>query len=77
MELEQYVKIVMNVILGLKNECMKYECCSSKCHFYNINDCSCYLKACPSDYELSEIEKAISNIIDIEMKEEGAKNEFT
>ena len=67
MELEQYTKIVMTVLFGLKNECQRLEYCTTKCGFYNKNDGSCYLKACPCDYELSEIEKAVSNLIDIEM----------
>lgn len=75
MELEYYVKIVMNILLGLKNECKKYECCTTKCHFYEHNTGSCLLKECPCDYDISEIEKAISHIIDIEMKKEGAENE--
>ena len=67
MELEQYTKIVMDVLLGLKNECQKFEYCTTKCGFYNKNEGICFLKACPCDYELAEIEKAVSQIIDTEM----------
>ena len=68
MKLEQCVKVVMTVLLGLKNECREYEYCSVKCPFYNKDDGICYLKQNPCDYEISEIEKAVSQIIDAEMR---------
>lgn len=66
-ELEQFTEIVMTVISALKDECHKFECCNTNCPFYNINYGSCYLRACPCDYELLEIKKAVSQIITDEM----------
>ena len=62
-----YINKVTEVILGLKNECSKYEYCNTKCAFYNRNDSSCLLKGCPCDYDMIKIEKAVSQIIDTEM----------
>lgn len=66
-DLKTYTKIVMNVLLGFKSECQKYECCTTKCDFYEQNTGSCLLKKCPCDYDMIEIEKAVSKIIDTEM----------
>ena len=65
-----YVKIVMTVLQGLKNECDKYECCTNKCDFYNHDYKKCLLKQCPCDYDLHEIEKRVRALIEDEMKKE-------
>ena len=71
MELKLYVKVIMDILLALKNECKKFECCTTKCDFYEHNTGSCILKKYPCDYDISEIEKAVTSIIEVEMKKEG------
>lgn len=70
-----YVKIVMTILQGLKSECSNFECCTTKCYFYNHDDGSCLIKRCPCDYDLHEIEKRVRALIEDEMKKEGEVNE--
>lgn len=72
-DLQLYVKCVMNVLQGLKNECAKYECCSTTCKLYNNDYGTCLLCACPCDYDLQVIETRITEIIQGEM-EKGEKS---
>lgn len=65
-EKEQYIKFATTILLGLKIECEKFECCSTKCDFYINATGGCLLKQCPCDYDMIEIKKAVSKIIEKE-----------
>lgn len=65
---EMCTKMATTVLEELKNECKKFEYCSTECVFYVNATGECLLKQCPVDYEMTEIQKAVSNLIETESK---------
>lgn len=65
---ELYTKMVTTILEGLQCECKKHEGCSTKCVFYVSASAECLLRHCPCDYEMSDIQNAVSKLIEIESK---------